>query len=135
MPCSYLAFCDCSTMLSQKTRDVESMLTQCWARVVDDGPILNQHCVNASCLLGYHQHSKPEDTMRRSNVVLMFWSNIVDSWPTIKQHVVNVFAGKCFIHIKHNPKISSHCWVSVPNNGAKFSALGPRLVSSNNPQP
>ena len=28
------------------------MLVQCWATVYDVGPTLNQHSVNASCLLG-----------------------------------------------------------------------------------
>ena len=37
---------------SQQTQDIEPMLDQCWADVVDDGPALNQHCFNVSCLLG-----------------------------------------------------------------------------------
>ena len=37
---------------SQKTRDVKSMLVQCWTSVSDVGPVLNQHWLNVSCLLG-----------------------------------------------------------------------------------
>ena len=34
----------------KKTLCVDPMLVQCWADVVDGGPTLNQHWVNASCL-------------------------------------------------------------------------------------
>ena len=40
------------TTASQQTRYVDSMLLQCWPTVYDVGPILSQHCVNESCLLG-----------------------------------------------------------------------------------
>ena len=36
----------------QQTPDIEQMLVQCWADVVDGGPTLNQHWFNVSCLLG-----------------------------------------------------------------------------------
>ena len=38
--------------LLQQTRDIELMLGQCWADVVDSRPTLIQHCFNVSCLLG-----------------------------------------------------------------------------------
>ena len=38
--------------LNQQARDVETMLVECWPIVCDAGPSLNQHCFNASCLLG-----------------------------------------------------------------------------------
>ena len=37
---------------SQQTQDVESMLVLRWSSVVDGGPLLNQHWLNVSCLLG-----------------------------------------------------------------------------------
>ena len=37
---------------TKKTRDIEPMLSQCWADVVESGPTLNQHWFNVSCLLG-----------------------------------------------------------------------------------
>ena len=36
----------------QQTRDIELLLVQCCADVVDGGPTLNKHWFNASCLLG-----------------------------------------------------------------------------------
>ena len=50
---SFLTLCLlCQYKVStQKTQDIDSMLVQCWASVVDDGPTLNQHWVNVSCLL------------------------------------------------------------------------------------
>ena len=39
-------------MPSQQTRDIEPMLGQCWADVLDVGPTLIQLCFNVSCLLG-----------------------------------------------------------------------------------
>ena len=39
-------------MPAQQTRDIEPMLGQCRADVVDVGPALTQHWFNVSCLLG-----------------------------------------------------------------------------------
>ena len=39
--------------ISQQTRDIDPMLCQCWASVVDGGPTLAQHWVDVPCLLGY----------------------------------------------------------------------------------
>ena len=39
---------------SQLTRGVDLMLFYCGADVEDGGPTLEQHWVNASCLLGLH---------------------------------------------------------------------------------
>ena len=39
--------------LPANTRGIHPMLFQCWASVEDDGPALKQHCVIASCLLGW----------------------------------------------------------------------------------
>ena len=36
----------------QQTRDIEPLLVQCWASVVDGGPTLNQQWLNGACLLG-----------------------------------------------------------------------------------
>ena len=36
---------------TQETQDIETMLGQCWADVVDIGPTLTQHWFNVSCLL------------------------------------------------------------------------------------
>ena len=38
---------------SQKTRDADPMLVQCWTTVFDTGPASNQHWFNSSCLLGW----------------------------------------------------------------------------------
>ena len=40
--------------ITPQTRNAEPMLFYCWPRVVDDGPTLNQHWLNASCLQGCH---------------------------------------------------------------------------------
>ena len=40
------------TSPAQQPRDIETMLDQCWAGVVDGGPSLTQHWINVSCLLG-----------------------------------------------------------------------------------
>ena len=42
----------CHLTHPQQTRDVDTMLAQCWAVVVDGGPILGQYWVNVTCLLG-----------------------------------------------------------------------------------
>ena len=36
---------------SQQTRYIEPMLVYCWADVADDGPTLNEHWFNVTCLL------------------------------------------------------------------------------------
>ena len=38
----------------QQTRGIDPMLVYCCASVADGGPALNQHWVNAPCLLGTH---------------------------------------------------------------------------------
>ena len=43
-----------NSMSFHQTRDVEPVLVWCWASVVDGGPIINQHWLNVSCLLGFH---------------------------------------------------------------------------------
>ena len=35
----------------QQTRDIHTMLFQCWPTIFDAGPTLKQYCVNGSCLL------------------------------------------------------------------------------------
>ena len=40
-------------IISQQTRVVEQMLVECWPSVEDDGPTVNQHWFNVSCLLGF----------------------------------------------------------------------------------
>ena len=42
--------CMCET--TQQTRDIDPMLDQCWASVVDGGQTLVQHWVDVSFLLG-----------------------------------------------------------------------------------
>ena len=45
----------CAWKVSQQARDIDTMLDQCWASVVDGGPTLVKHWVDISCLLGiYH---------------------------------------------------------------------------------
>ena len=41
-----------SDLPAQQTQDIETMLDQYWADVVDGGSTLNQHCFNVLCLLG-----------------------------------------------------------------------------------
>ena len=43
--------------LSQQTRRLDPMLFQCWSSAVGGGPILKQHWVKCSCLLGSTQVS------------------------------------------------------------------------------
>ena len=40
---------------TQQTQDIDPMLVQCWASVVDGGPTLDQHWVDVLCLLGIYQ--------------------------------------------------------------------------------
>ena len=42
---------DCQDSYPQQTRDIDKMLDQCWASVVDGGPTLVQHLFNVACLL------------------------------------------------------------------------------------
>ena len=37
---------------SQQTRDIDTMLEQCWSTVYDGCPTLIQHCVDVLCLMG-----------------------------------------------------------------------------------
>ena len=37
---------------TRQTRDIESLLVQCWTSVVDGGPTLNQQWLNIWCFLG-----------------------------------------------------------------------------------
>ena len=46
---------DSDTMGSRQTRDIEPLLDQYWASVVDGGPTLNQQWLNVSCLVGCPQ--------------------------------------------------------------------------------
>ena len=39
--------------ISQQTQNIDQMLEQCWANVLDGGPPSVQHLVDVSCLLGY----------------------------------------------------------------------------------
>ena len=43
--------------LSQQTRRLDPMLFQCWSSAVGGGPILEQHWIKSSCLLGSTQVS------------------------------------------------------------------------------
>ena len=40
-----------SIVVHQRTRHINPALAQCWPTVYDADPTLNQHCVNALCLL------------------------------------------------------------------------------------
>ena len=60
-------------ILTQQTRDIEPMLVQCWASVVDDGPALNQHWVNVSCLLG--------DTSPGDEILICTWVTFIQYFP------------------------------------------------------
>ena len=40
---------------TEQTRDVHPTFVQCWASVADSGPMLDQLCVNVSCLLGAYR--------------------------------------------------------------------------------
>ena len=41
--------CSLTRFHPMRTRDVEPMLVYCLSSVVDNGPTLNQHCLNVSC--------------------------------------------------------------------------------------
>ena len=45
----HFTICDSPAII---TRHRETVLAQCWASVVDGGPILSQHWLNVSCLMG-----------------------------------------------------------------------------------
>ena len=55
---------------SHQTRDIETLLLQCWATVYDAGQTLKQQWLNVSWLLG--------------------WPILVDSGPTLNQHWMNI---------------------------------------------
>ena len=54
---------DSDTMGSRQTRDIEPLLDQCWASVVDGGPTLNQQWLNVSCLVGCPSRNQPGATL------------------------------------------------------------------------
>ena len=81
--------------ITQQTRDIDPMLVQCWASVVDDGPTLNQHWVNVSttCLLA----SEVADTG-----LVLKWANVRDIIPALSQHWANL-SGICDFTSKRIP--------------------------------
>ena len=52
-----------SGKIFQQTRDIEPMLVQYWADVVDGGPTSNQHWLNVSCFLGIFCRAKPKGSI------------------------------------------------------------------------
>ena len=52
---------------ARQTRDVDAMLARCWASVVDDGPISNQHWLYVTCLLRVTSH---KSVVLLSNVLI-----------------------------------------------------------------
>ena len=58
------------------TRDIEPMLGQCWADVVDGGPTLTQHWLNVSCKL--YPHTRITSALwvksKCSNCLLVKWA-------------------------------------------------------------
>ena len=85
---------------TQQTRDVDRMLFQCWADVVDGGPTLKQHWVNVSCLLGttlldflpvmhwsanIHMHNVHHNG-ESSNIGTRWWVNISQLSATASRH-------------------------------------------------
>ena len=68
------------SVFSQQTRDIDDVLVQCWHIVCDDGPTLNQHMINAPCLLGEHSgagwYSHKFRHTRLSHAALLVWDLI-----------------------------------------------------------
>ena len=54
---TWLPSCTCCTAICRDTPDVHPRLVQCWPRVVDAGPALNQPWVNVSCFMGICRES------------------------------------------------------------------------------
>ena len=87
---------------TQQTRDIAPMLIQCWAGVVDGGPILNQHWCNVSCLLGRTQQKRgigPNDMVpREPKWLAMYWRrkrrNIWGNIPEISLNIRWCIRGK-----------------------------------------
>ena len=83
---------------SQQTRDVLPMLVYCWASVVDDGPTLNQHWLNVSCLLGIARippknvKSFPQQTRDVETMLFKCCVSVVDCGHTLN----NIGLMNCF---------------------------------------
>ena len=83
--------------LSQQTRDVQPMLFECWANVVDGGPTFKQHWLNVSCLLRYNYTVYTAIII--SHIMIMSYSLMLDQrrgrWQNIflTQWIVYVLSG------------------------------------------
>ena len=82
---------------SQQTRDVQPMLFECWANVVDGGPTFKQHWLNVSCLLRYNYTVYTAIII--SHIMIMSYSLMLDQrrgrWQNIflTQWIVYVLSG------------------------------------------
>ena len=64
------------------------MLVQCWASVVDDGPILYQHWVNVSCLLDSVPVKTASHTVGQHSADIGSTSRV--RWETLHQDVTTI---------------------------------------------
>ena len=70
----------------QQTREVEPMLGQCWASVLDDEPTLTQHWFNVSCLLG-QKLMICEHVSVNGSMLAQCWVSVADVFPALNQHM------------------------------------------------
>ena len=66
-------------MIRQQTRDVQTMLVQCWASDYDDIPTLYQHWLHILCLLEAYAEPRIMQTNSYSGLMMgqrrRLWSN------------------------------------------------------------
>ena len=128
-----------------------SMLAQCWASVVDDGPTLDQHWVDVSCLPhpAYPGHAQccanagpASPTMAQLSdntgfteviddegcqwytdpMLVQCWTSVADDSPTLNQHCVSVL---CWLGLqKHTRQASAQCWHIIYHFGIALNTKG-----------
>ena len=112
---------------TRKTRDVDPMPLQCWISFCDDGLTLQQHRVNASCLLGILTVYTQLD-----HRVIFLWSScdirVITVWPTCGSscdysHVWSPYHHRVIIVL-----LSLHVIVSLPVFITSFISSYTRLI-------
>ena len=86
---SNFKYCVWMAVPTQQARDIDPMLDRCWASVVVGVPILFQHWVDVSCLLGSHssQSTQEQGCPKDKEQILRIFSNLDSAQNQNLQHV------------------------------------------------
>ena len=93
--------------------DIQAMLFQCWATVVDGGPTLKQHCVHVSWLLGITNMPPilAPIVLLRQNVM------------TSRRYDIQKYICVCTQQPRDIGPMLVHCWTSVKGSGQTINQL------------